>query len=227
MVGQEIENNAILFDSYYLLGRVALSQGNLAVAEAYFLKLEEGRAYGNIPLGINDNLAVQAMLSRRSGQLERAVILYSAAEYICPWAVHLILPVDRRERQSDLTALRAELSEAAFSAAWAEGQELNVASFLGLQIEPDRVEPGLESNVPADSATLAHQPGKGILVEHLSPRELEVLRLIASGATNLDIAKKLYIDVGTVKSHNTHIFAKLEVKNRTQAVDKARRIGLI
>jgi ATP/maltotriose-dependent transcriptional regulator MalT len=51
--------------------------------------------------------------------------------------------------------------------------------------------------------------------------------LIASGSTNLEIAQKLYIDVGTVKSHNTHIFAKLEVKNRTQAVDKARRLGLI
>jgi predicted ATPase/class 3 adenylate cyclase len=124
IVGQEIGNKGILFDSYYLLGRIALSQGNLAVAETYFVKLVEGRAYGYFPLGIKDNLAVRAMLSRRTGELERAVQLYSAAETICPWAVHVILPVDRRERQSDLVALRAELGEMTFSAAWAEGQKL-------------------------------------------------------------------------------------------------------
>ena len=65
------------------------------------------------------------------------------------------------------------------------------------------------------------------LVEPLSERELEVLRLVAAGLPNTDIASKLYISLGTVKWHANHIFAKLGVKNRTQAVNKAKELKII
>ena len=51
----------------------------------------------------------------------------------------------------------------------------------------------------------------------LSKRELEILHLIARGVSNEDIGKKLFISLPTVKAHVTHIFRKLNVKNRTQA----------
>jgi LuxR family maltose regulon positive regulatory protein len=61
--------------------------------------------------------------------------------------------------------------------------------------------------------------------ERLSERELEVLRLIAQGATNQEIAERLVITVGTVKSHINHVLGKLDCRNRTEAVARARRMG--
>jgi LuxR family transcriptional regulator, maltose regulon positive regulatory protein len=65
------------------------------------------------------------------------------------------------------------------------------------------------------------------LVEPLSPRELEVLRLLAAGATNRAIAKQLVVSLDTVKRHVSNLFSKLEVANRTQAVARARELGLL
>ena len=65
------------------------------------------------------------------------------------------------------------------------------------------------------------------IVEPLSDREIEVLRLIAIGASNQEIAEKLVVAVNTVKRHVSHIFDKLQVTNRTQAVAKARDLQLI
>ena len=63
--------------------------------------------------------------------------------------------------------------------------------------------------------------------ESLSQRELEVLLLIAEGASNDDIAGQLFLTVGTVKWHVHNIFGKLDVKNRTRAVKKARELGVL
>ena len=65
------------------------------------------------------------------------------------------------------------------------------------------------------------------LVEPLSERELEVLALIATGASNREIADELFIAEGTVKNHVTSILGKLGVRDRTQAALKAREAGII
>jgi LuxR family maltose regulon positive regulatory protein len=65
------------------------------------------------------------------------------------------------------------------------------------------------------------------LVEKLSERELEILRLIASGMSNGQIAKNLFLTLNTIRAHSTHIFGKLGVHNRTEAVARAREIGLL
>jgi LuxR family transcriptional regulator, maltose regulon positive regulatory protein len=65
------------------------------------------------------------------------------------------------------------------------------------------------------------------LIEPLTDRELEVLRLLAAGRRNRDIAAELVVTLETVKKHTSHIFAKLGAANRTQAVAHARRLGLI
>jgi LuxR family transcriptional regulator, maltose regulon positive regulatory protein len=65
------------------------------------------------------------------------------------------------------------------------------------------------------------------LVEPLSARELEVLRLLAAGAPNRAIAKQLVVTLDTVKRHVSNLFSKLEVANRTQAVARARQLGLL
>jgi LuxR family maltose regulon positive regulatory protein len=65
------------------------------------------------------------------------------------------------------------------------------------------------------------------LVEPLSERELQVLRLIAAGLSNREIAEELVIAVSTVKSHVNHIYGKLGVKSRIQAIVRARALGLL
>jgi LuxR family maltose regulon positive regulatory protein len=65
------------------------------------------------------------------------------------------------------------------------------------------------------------------LVEPLSARELEVLELLATGKPNKAIAEELVVTLETVKKHLTHIFDKLGAANRTQAVARARELGLL
>lgn len=61
----------------------------------------------------------------------------------------------------------------------------------------------------------------------ISKRELEVLNLMAKGLSNEEIADKLFISLNTVKTHSSNIFLKLDVKRRTQAVEKAKRLKII
>jgi LuxR family maltose regulon positive regulatory protein len=66
-----------------------------------------------------------------------------------------------------------------------------------------------------------------ILVEPLSEREREILRLLAEGLSNREIAQKLYLAVGTVKVHLKHIYGKLGANSRTQAVARARERNVL
>jgi len=65
------------------------------------------------------------------------------------------------------------------------------------------------------------------LEDPLSERELEVLALLASGKTNSEVARDLFVSVGTVKSHTGNIYRKLGARNRAQALNRARELGLI
>jgi LuxR family maltose regulon positive regulatory protein len=77
-----------------------------------------------------------------------------------------------------------------------------------------------ESHVPS---TRPDQP----LTEPLSQRELEVLQLIAQGLSNREIGERLFLALDTVKGHNRRIFGKLQVQRRTEAVEKARSLGIL
>jgi DNA-binding CsgD family transcriptional regulator len=61
----------------------------------------------------------------------------------------------------------------------------------------------------------------------LSSRELEVLQLMAQGLSNQEIADQLFLSVPTVKTHSSNLFLKLDVKRRTQAIEKARQLKII
>jgi NarL family two-component system response regulator LiaR len=61
----------------------------------------------------------------------------------------------------------------------------------------------------------------------ISRRELEVLELMSQGLSNQEIAEKLFVSLNTIKTHTSRLFEKLDVKRRTQATEKAKRMGLI
>lgn len=91
--------------------------------------------------------------------------------------------------------------------------------------------PHLLAMLTKKSATPAPEPSPALtaplLVEPLTERQLEILKLIADGYSNQEIAGELFLGVSTVKWHLLNIFGKLQVKNRTQAVAHARQLGLI
>lgn len=71
-------------------------------------------------------------------------------------------------------------------------------------------------------------PNTALIAEmEISKRELEILNLMVQGHSNEEIAKNLFVSVSTIKTHNQNLFFKLDVKRRTQAVEKARRLNLI
>ena len=110
--------------------------------------------------------------------------------------------------------------------------ELNSKSDFGGKSDPEP-DPGRKTN---------QRPGSGIdqaghhdrnektddvLAEPLSKREIEVLAAMAQGLSNADIASQLYLSRNTLKTHTQHIFGKLNVHNRVQAINKARMLNLI
>jgi LuxR family maltose regulon positive regulatory protein len=84
-----------------------------------------------------------------------------------------------------------------------------------------------EGERPASSASAPPAPGPSSSTELLSPRELEVLRLIAQGLSNQEIGTRLFLALDTVKGHNRRVFEKLGVQRRTEAVARARELGLL
>jgi DNA-binding CsgD family transcriptional regulator len=120
-------------------------------------------------------------------------------------------------------------------------EELARKGHLSLCVENDimayalRDRDGALDNVSTPSATESESNGVArrfgarnqLLEEPLSERELEVLSLLASGRTNSEVAKDLFVSVGTVKSHTGNIYRKLEVTNRTEALARARELNML
>lgn len=92
------------------------------------------------------------------------------------------------------------------------------------------LDPSVAAKVVAEFSRVSNMvaaTSSTVLPEPLSEREVELLRLIASGSSNKEIAEALFITEGTVKNHITHILGKLGVRDRTQAALRAKEIGLI
>ena len=84
-----------------------------------------------------------------------------------------------------------------------------------------------EEQKSEDRSYLPSAPPAQSLIEPLSQRELEVLQLIAQGLSNREISERLFLALNTVKGHNRKIFDKLQVQRRTEAVARARELGLL
>jgi len=87
--------------------------------------------------------------------------------------------------------------------------------------------------VVVEKEIMVHSNGTFILNEKeienlgISKRELEVLQLMSEGLSNIEIAEKLFVSLNTIKTHSSNLFVKLDVKRRTQAIEKARKLLLI
>ena len=124
-----------------------------------------------------------------------------------------------------------------------EGLRAGAVGYLLKDVDPERlfdairlavrgesvIQPSIARKVIAEFARLSEKPSQArrLELELLSGREREVLKHVTKGASNKEIASKLFIATGTVKNHITHILNKLGVRDRTQAALKGRDLELV
>ncbi len=156
-----------------------------------------------------------AGVAASGGRPVRAARLWGAAERLSEiYGGHIV-----REGKSTidyertLTAARSQLSEAAWEAAWAEGRAMSPEQTVEYAL--------VQEAAPEPAATLQTYPAG------LSAREAEVLRLVATGLSNAEVAKELFLSSRTVDWHMSSIYRKLGLHSRTEAVRFAIEHGLL
>jgi len=125
-----------------------------------------------------------------------------------------------------MAVLLAKLTEHSRKRAHATSTNVPLAYIERLRslLRGERVQEGISP--AATSSASAPAPAQSLL-DPLTERELEVLRLIAAGLSNRDIAARLVLALSTVKSYVNTIYSKLQVESRTQAVARARALHLL
>jgi len=186
-------------------------------------------------VAISDWRAVAACLVGLAGiavtqsqTLHAAQLLGAVATFLDDHTLHLLLP-DRVEYEHHINVLRKLLDSEVFNAAWAEGQSLTLEQVVAGVLQRDPLVPQLRTTKPFDDTEIIQPPkaARQPVSEPFTARELEVLRLIADGLSNPEIAERLVVGVSTVKKHVNHIFSKLDAKSRAQAIIRARALDLL
>ena len=146
-----------------------------------------------------DNLDALAGLAGRAESFAEAVRLLAASDAARATMGYPRPPIDRPQYEAALARLRATLGDQAFADLWAEG--------AGLSLD-DAVAYARRARGTRD------RPSTGWA--SLTPTEVDVVRLVAEGLTNPEIGSRLFISRATVKTHLSHVYAKLDVSNRTE-----------
>jgi predicted ATPase/DNA-binding CsgD family transcriptional regulator len=150
-----------------------------------------------------------ASLESGQGKLEQAARLWGAAEALREAIGAPIYPVYRAGYEQAVALTRTQLGEKAFSVAWADGRGMTPEQVLATQ-EP--VSEQVAMLLPSTEVS----PSSSVLAV-LTRREREVLRLLAEGLTNPQVAERLVVSLPTVNTHVTSIFNKLGVNSRSAA----------
>jgi ATP/maltotriose-dependent transcriptional regulator MalT len=202
------------------LGDIARAQGNDTQAAHYFCTgLELATAIRSLPLLLLQFTPVGELLAA-AGELSLAL---SAWMLVTQHAAGDREMQQRAQEDIRRTAKYTRLRPVVQAGGEAGEDPFAVAALLGDKLPQIAQAPGPQT-LAVMRRPIEIAPA---LVEPLSERELEILRLMAAGMTNQQIADRLYVVVGTVKVHNHHIFGKLGVSNRVQALARARELRLL
>jgi predicted ATPase/DNA-binding NarL/FixJ family response regulator len=212
-----------LASTLHRLGDLAALEGDLPAAlQALARALQVADEIGFRPLALAI-IASSADLAIRLRRVEEAAIM-AALVRDHPAAERAV----RERAQRALARAEGQLAPASFDQAVRRGAEIDldpvVRRLLAELALPAELPPG--DAPPVGRATPAAQPD-GALPEPLTPREREILRLVASGHSNQAIADALFLSLNTVKWHSSRIFGKLGVESRAQAIVRARELRLI
>jgi DNA-binding CsgD family transcriptional regulator len=119
-------------------------------------------------------------------------------------------PIERPDYERAVAAARSHLGQRAFAAAWEEGRSMTLEQVLaGLKALSISI-PSEPVSAPPDTERVTYPAG-------LTAREVEVLRLVAQGLTDVQVAEQLVISPRTVNTHLTSIYAKIQVSSRSAA----------
>lgn len=197
------------------LAGIAKDQGDhRVVVERYHACLERTGERGDMRL-IADALSGIAGAASAWGQRRAAVLLFAAADAAREReGIAMRLPGDVAAVERHVGELRGALGDEAFATTWTEGRALPLAQALAI---------AATVALPADGPQAA-EPTDPFL---LTRREREVLRLLAAGQTDRDIAEALFIGPRTVSWHVGAILGKLGVATRREAAAKARADGML
>ncbi len=202
---------------YALLARIWLAQARLPQTADLLAQLLHGAETGGRTAYVIEALALQALVQRAQGETDEAIDTLSRALTLAEPEGYARLFVDEGRPLGELLA-RIVVGKTAVS-------DYAARLLAAFEVEPvsDEGQPVQEvmETAVAPDVDIAHW-----LVEPLSERETEVLALVAEGLSNREVAERLVISIYTVKKHMENIHSKLYVSNRTEAVARARELGL-
>ena len=199
---------------YLILARMWLAQDQpdkaLSVLEPLRLRMEQ---QGRTRLVLEAHM-LQALACQAQGDVAQALACLEGALALAEPGGYVRLFVDEGEPMRVLLS-RLIADRRPPTAAYAR----KLLAALG--------EVTADHRLPTEATLPAVVGRRSSLIEPLSQREIELLRLIAEGLSNQEIARRLFISLPTVKWHTSNIYGKLGVKNRTQAVAEARALGIL
>jgi predicted ATPase/class 3 adenylate cyclase/DNA-binding CsgD family transcriptional regulator len=211
-LSREIGKKKNIAWSLILLGRVAMSEGDSAAACARYEESLEIVKKGNYKWDIVLHLEGLAGLVAVQGDPSWAARLWGAAEALRESMGIPIWPVDRAHYERSIAAARAQLGEKVFAAVWAEGRSMTPEQALTAQGQAAM--PLASLTGPSSASSAKPSP---LYPDGLTAREVEVLRRLARGLTNAQIARELIVSLLTVKAHVRSIYSKLGVTSRSAA----------
>jgi predicted ATPase/serine/threonine protein kinase/DNA-binding CsgD family transcriptional regulator/Tfp pilus assembly protein PilF len=201
---KELGDQQNVAQSLVTLAMISLIQGNYAEAQAL---LEESFTLFKIAGNkwfVAVCLAGFAVLAAARGEWTWAARLSGAAEALCNAINGVLPPVVRAMQEFSIAAARAQLGEEAFVAAQTEGRAMSPEQALAAKRQT-KMSP---STLMAFPSSYPHR---------LTAREMEILRLVARGLTDAQVAQQLVISPRTVSTHLTAIYGKIQVSTRSAA----------
>jgi predicted ATPase/class 3 adenylate cyclase/DNA-binding CsgD family transcriptional regulator len=198
--------------AFVRLGHLALRQGDAARARAVFETSQRQFNAAGWKIGVAFALEGLASLAVMQRQPEQAVRLFGWADAMREAIGDRRPPVEQADVDRDMITIHSQLDETAFSAAYAEGRAMTMEQAIAYALnQPMALE---AAQTRPSTAPLAPSPA---YPAGLTKRELEILRLVAQGLTNAQVAERLVISSRTVDTHLTAIYGKLGVTSRGAA----------
>jgi len=209
---RELGDQQDIAKSLSVLGEVEVSQENYAKAHSLY---EESLAIAG-KRGSKGGIAFYqeafASVVAAQGELTWAARLWGSAEVLREAIGAPRPPFEHVSYQRSVDAARTQLGEKSFTAAWAEGRTMTSEQALAARgpVTASQQLPLIPSSTPPAKPSATYPSG-------LTAREVEVLRLLAQGLTDAQIAGQLVISPRTVNNHLTSIYSKIQVSSRSAA----------